>query len=101
LGFLEKGTLVPEFEEALDKLKKEGEISPVVKTDYGYHIIKFIKREKGALPNFEEVKEEVKEMYLKENQRAIFDKVVSELKNKYKIEMKEEEINSILNANKK
>ncbi|MCX7769859.1 MAG: peptidylprolyl isomerase [Proteobacteria bacterium] len=101
LGFLEKGTLVPEFEEALDKMKKENEISPVIKTDYGYHIIKFIKREKGNVPNFEEVKEEVKEMYLKENQRAIFDKVVGELKNKYKIEFKEEDLNALFNANKK
>lgn len=101
LGFLEKGTLVPEFEAALDKMKKEGEISPVVKTNYGYHIIKFVKREKGTIPSFDEVKDEVKEMYLKENQRAIFDKVVSDLKNKYKIEIKEEEINTVINANKK
>lgn len=101
LGFLEKGTLVPEFESALDKLKKEGEISPVVKTNYGYHIIKFVKREKGTLQNFDEVKEEVKEMYLKENQRAIFDKVIADLKNKYKVEVKEEELNNIFNANKK
>lgn len=101
LGFLEKGTLVPEFEAALDKMKKEGEISPVVKTNYGYHIIKFVKREKGTIPNFEEIKEEVKEMYLKENQRAVFDKVVSDLKSKYKIEIKEEDLNAIIDASKK
>ncbi len=101
LGFLEKGTLVPEFESALDKMKKEGEISPVVKTNYGYHIIKFVKREKGTLPKFEEVRDEVKEMYLRENQKAMFDKIVEELKSKYKVDVNEELVNKALNVNSK
>jgi len=101
LGFLEKGTLVPEFEEALNKMEKEGEISPVVKTNYGYHIIKFVKREKGILPKFEEVKDAVREIYLRENQRAIFDKIVGELKSKYKVDVNEELVNKALNVDSK
>ncbi len=39
LGWVTKGMMVPAFEEALFKLKK-GEISNVVKSSFGYHIIK-------------------------------------------------------------
>jgi parvulin-like peptidyl-prolyl isomerase len=38
LGIFPKGTMVPEFEKALQALKP-GEISPVIQTTYGYHII--------------------------------------------------------------
>jgi len=39
LGIFPKGSMVPEFEKALQALKP-GEISPVIQTQYGYHIIR-------------------------------------------------------------
>src|SRR4051812_42053713 len=39
LGIFAKGTMVPEFEKALTALKP-GEISPVIQTQYGFHIIR-------------------------------------------------------------
>lgn len=39
LGIFPKGTMVPEFEKALRALKP-GEISPVIQTSYGFHIIR-------------------------------------------------------------
>jgi parvulin-like peptidyl-prolyl isomerase len=39
LGIFPKGSMVPEFEKALRALKP-GEISPVIQTQYGYHIIR-------------------------------------------------------------
>ena len=47
LGIFPKGTMVPEFEKALVALKP-GEISPVIQTTYGYHIIR--------RPTYEQVK---------------------------------------------
>ena len=44
LGIVSRGDLVPAFSTAAFKLK-DGEISPVVKTQYGYHIIQMIKRQ--------------------------------------------------------
>ena len=43
LGFVERGTLYPEFEAAAFNLKT-GEISQVIKTQAGYHIIQLIER---------------------------------------------------------
>ena len=43
LGFMKRGELVPEFERAAFKLKKD-EISEVVESKFGFHIIQMIER---------------------------------------------------------
>ncbi|MCX7991554.1 MAG: peptidyl-prolyl cis-trans isomerase [Proteobacteria bacterium] len=90
IGSHEKGTLVPEYESALEKLKNPGDISPVVKSQFGYHIIKLVNREKGKTPSFEEIKDELKDAYLRENQRKVFDKLLEDIKKKYPIKISEE-----------
>jgi len=43
LGWVKRGQMVPEFEAALFRLKNK-DISPVVKTEFGYHIIQAVER---------------------------------------------------------
>ncbi|MCO5233194.1 MAG: peptidylprolyl isomerase [Chitinophagales bacterium] len=43
LGLMPRGTFVPEFEAAAFKLK-DGQLSDIVKTQFGYHLIKLNKR---------------------------------------------------------
>ena len=43
IGFVSRGTFVPEFEKVAFRLKK-GEVSEIVKTNFGYHIIQLIER---------------------------------------------------------
>lgn len=58
LGYFSRGRMVKPFEEVAFSLDV-GEISDVVKTDFGYHIIQvYDKREAGTLP-YEEVEEHI------------------------------------------
>ncbi len=67
--------LVPAFVAAVKNLKTENEISPVVQTQFGYHIIKLIKNHPGHQLPFSEVKARIeanlKQNYI-EDQRRIF-----------------------------
>ncbi|MBC6309007.1 peptidylprolyl isomerase PrsA [Listeria sp. FSL L7-1582] len=56
------GTMLPEFEKAAYALKNKGDISPVIKTDAGYHIIKML--DHPAKTTFEKDKAQVKKDYL-------------------------------------
>lgn len=55
LGWVLRGQTVPEFEQAAFALKK-GEISGLVKTMFGFHIIKLLDREDARTRTLDEVK---------------------------------------------
>lgn len=57
LGFFAPGRMVPEFTEAAFALKKPGELSGVVKTKYGYHILQLEARKPAGPQSFDEVKD--------------------------------------------
>lgn len=56
LNWFQKGIMPPAFDKAAFGLKKVGDISPVVKTKYGYHIIKLLGVRDAKLPPFESIK---------------------------------------------
>ncbi|GAB1350010.1 peptidylprolyl isomerase [Ignavibacteriales bacterium] len=60
LGFFERRMMVPEFDEAAFNLKV-GEMSPIVKTGYGLHLI--LVTDVKPYPTFDEDKENLKKMY--------------------------------------
>ena len=63
------GDFVTEFEEAVINLKEEGEISGLVATDFGYHIIKFYERYPQKIFTLDEKRDELKE-YLDYEKKA-------------------------------
>jgi parvulin-like peptidyl-prolyl isomerase len=87
LGYFKKGELFPVFEREALRLNV-GEVSGLVRTDFGFHIIKLLDR-KGMEPlPFEEVKEKVKADYYEAETEKAFKQFLSTLKEKSVIEIK-------------
>lgn len=59
LGWITQGQTVPEFEKTAFSLPP-GSISDLVKTQYGFHIIKLLDKETAHTKPFEEVKDSIK-----------------------------------------
>lgn len=76
------GEFVPAFEEAAKALQKPGEVSGLVKTEYGLHIIKLIAREASTTKPFEEVRvalvAEAENNYLESIRKKFFSDLRSE-----------------------
>lgn len=88
LGWFGKGNMVPVFEKAAFGLK-EGQLSGIVKSDFGFHIIKLTgKRPAGTRP-FDEVKDQIKAALMPQKQQQVFMKLKEDLKKDAKIELTE------------
>lgn len=58
------GKMVPEFEEAAFQLKNNGDVSDIIQTKFGFHIIKRL--DYKPLPSFDEIKAELKQKIAKD-----------------------------------
>ena len=94
LGWFGKGAMLPDFEKAVFGLK-EGAVSGIVKTKFGYHIIKLTGKRAAGLRPFEEVKDQLKAAMLPEKQQEIFKKLKDELKKSAKFSIKEDVLKSL------
>ena len=60
LGSFSEGRMVKSFWDAASALKNPGEISPVVESQFGFHIIRLAEREEPRVRPLEEVKESIR-----------------------------------------
>lgn len=81
-GIIRKGKNISKMAEEIFKLKT-GEISKPLRSLYGYHIVKVVKKIPAKILAYDEVKEEVKKDYLKEKQNKLIKQILRDLKNKY------------------
>lgn len=59
LRWFEHGAMVPEFEEAAFALQKTGDLSVVVQTKFGFHVLQLQGRKPAGIKAYEEVREEL------------------------------------------
>jgi peptidyl-prolyl cis-trans isomerase D len=71
LGVVEKGVMVPEFEEALFELA-EGQVSAPVETEFGYHLIKVNRIEAAQPLNFDDVRLQLEMEQREQRSEALF-----------------------------
>jgi peptidyl-prolyl cis-trans isomerase C len=86
LGFFTKEQMVPEFANAAFALKP-GEISDVVKTKFGYHIIKLQEKKPAGIVPFDEAKGKISEYLKSQKIQKGVNEYLEKLRKDAKIEM--------------
>ncbi|KPK00004.1 MAG: hypothetical protein AMK71_08820 [Nitrospira bacterium SG8_35_4] len=79
LGYFGRGRMVPEFERAALSLKP-GEVSPPVKTRFGYHIIKQTDIKMGDPASYEQSREAIQRELVNQKRKKHFDELIDKLK---------------------
>ncbi|KAB0666171.1 peptidylprolyl isomerase [Oryzomonas japonica] len=86
LGFFGKGQMVPPFEQAAFALKP-GEISDVVETQFGYHIIKQTEKTKAETVPFSTVRPRIEDYLKNQKINAAVGDFLTELRKTAKVEI--------------
>ncbi len=79
LGLVVEGRTVPAFEAALSALEP-GELSGVVETPFGFHVIQMIERQDDRLVPFEEASGPIRDLLLQQEQQARTAAFIDDLK---------------------
>ena len=83
LGYFSTGSMVEAFDKAAFGLKP-GEVSGIIKTQFGYHVLKVID---SRLRKFPGAKEEIEKVALRDKQEKSFRRWYSEVRSKAKVEV--------------
>lgn len=86
LGFFPRGRMVEGFEQVAFALQP-GQVSEVVRTQFGYHVIKVEERKDGRALGFDEAKERAKEDLTREQTYDRYQQYVGNLRGKAKVEV--------------
>ncbi len=89
LDWFSRGQMIPEFEKATFSLKK-GEVSGIVHTEFGYHIIKVEDRTEARQKIFNEVKSKIKTELQQQKEKETIEEAKAMLRKKAKVEVFEE-----------
>lgn len=93
LGYFTRGRMVPEFENTAFNLKVN-EISPIIETSFGYHLIKV--NEIQPLPTYEAEKEELKQMFQRVRHKDAFKLLIDKLKKEFQYSVNNDNYNKLL-----
>ena len=81
LGWVERGQMVQEFEDVIFSLR-EGEVSDVFRTVFGFHIAKVYARKPEGFSGFDEVRESIEAALLRQKQERAVESFLDRLRAK-------------------
>ena len=85
IGFISKGTLMPEIEDQLFILDP-GEVSEIIPTERGFHIFKVVEKNPSGYLELSEVRGELEEQLLPARQQEAFDQYLKDIEDRATIE---------------
>ncbi len=94
VGYFRKAQVIPEFEKVCFDLKV-GETSGIVHTQFGYHIIKLTAKLDEAVESYLEAKPMIENELKLKKRGELFDKLVNDLKNKYRVNVEDDAARTI------
>jgi peptidyl-prolyl cis-trans isomerase C len=86
LGYFPRGQMVPEFDQAAFSLPV-GQVSGIVTTQFGYHILKVTDKKPAGTVSFEEAAPKIKQYLEQQKKQEAADAFINGLKKKSKIEI--------------
>lgn len=89
LGWVSKGMTVPEFENAAFALKK-GEMSGVVKTSFGYHVIICDEIEDAKTKDLAEAKDSIRQQIREERSKDVVEKLMEQARKDFPVSLNEQ-----------
>jgi peptidyl-prolyl cis-trans isomerase C len=98
LGFFTRDKMVKDFADAAFALEAPGQISDVVQTRYGYHVIRLEEKQRARTKPFEEVKDEIIAQLRQEYLAARMQEHVSAIRNDKSIKINEEPLQRVIKA---
>jgi len=80
------GAMVPEFEQAAFGLQNKSQLSGLVKSQYGYHILQLLDKQPAHTRSFEEVKSEIEPIVKQQKQTKAADELARTLESQAKVD---------------
>ena len=90
LGYIKRGMAHKSFEEAAFSLKKPGDLSDIVKTEFGYNIIRLEDKIGPRQLTFSEVQDEIRNKLRKKKREKILTTYLQDLREKAQVRINEE-----------
>ena len=86
LGMIKRGQIGEPFESTLFSLNP-GEISPVVESQFGFHIIKAGQRDEGTITPFPEARDHIRSILLQQERQLLMSSFLSNLRKAGNVEI--------------
>jgi parvulin-like peptidyl-prolyl isomerase len=84
VGWIQRGDLVPELENEVFKLQPN-ELSPVIETEWGFHLLRADDREAAGDADYEEVRSQIEPVLRAELARGKYDSWLQELRKRSRV----------------